>query len=181
MFFGMLINPGHSKVIRILANSNTPRCIAPSNSGWLSSYGLFSQNPHHIISHTTHNTQHGDNMVQIVLVGFLPDNNGPKCDAHPVGCGNAFIERQGNGVGMLVRLCLVEFTHLAGYDVRDDGTDGCRICFAAREYATGPNDQFLGGALLLTTEVFLSDTANRSMRHLYHRNRGYAYADVVDN
>ena len=82
---------------------------------------------------------------------------------------------------MLVRLRLVEFTHLAGYDVHDDGMDGCRVCFAAREYATGPNAQLLHGALLRITEVFLPDTANRSMRHLYHRNRGYAYADVVDN
>jgi hypothetical protein len=59
--------------------------------------------------------------------------------------------------------------------------DGCRVCFAAREYATGPNAQLLHGALLRITEVFLPDTANRSMRHLYHRNCGYAYADVVDN
>jgi hypothetical protein len=82
---------------------------------------------------------------------------------------------------MLVRLCLVEFTHLACYDVRDDGMDGCRICYAAWEYAAGPKAQLHDGALLHITEVFLPDTANRSMRHLYHRNHSYAYADVVDN
>ena len=120
-------------------------------------------------------------MVRIVLVGFLPNNNGRKCDARPFGCGNAFIERQGNGVGMLVRLRLVEFTHLAGYDVHDDGTDGCCICFAAQEYAIGPNAQLLDGALLHITEVFLPDTANRSTRQWHHRNHGYAYADVVKN
>ena len=82
---------------------------------------------------------------------------------------------------MFVRLRLVESTHLAGYNVRDDGTDGCRVCCAAREYAIAPNARLLDGALLRITEVFLPDTANRSMRQLYHRNRGYAYADVVQN
>jgi hypothetical protein len=35
--------------------------------------------------------------------------------------------------------------------------------------------------LLRITEVFLPDTANRRMRHLYHCNSGCAYADVIDN
>ncbi len=120
-------------------------------------------------------------MVRIVLVGFLPDDHGRNCEAHPFGCGNAFIDQQGNGVGMLIRLRRVDVTHLAGYDVRDDGTDGCRVCFAAREYTTGPNMQLLDSALLCVTEVFLPDTANRSMRALYYRNRGYAYAEIVEN
>ena len=47
---------------------------------------------------------------------------------------------------MSVRLRRVEVTHLAGYDVHDDGTDGWRVCFAAWVYATGPNMQLLDGA-----------------------------------
>jgi hypothetical protein len=66
-------------------------------------------------------------------------------------------------------------------DVHDDGTDGCRVCFAAREHATGANMQLLDGALLCVTEVFLPDAANRSMRALYYRNRGYAYEEIVKN
>ena len=96
-------------------------------------------------------------MVRIVLVGFLPDDHGRKCEAHPFGCGNAFIERQGNVVGMLVRLRRLEVTHLDSYDVCDNGTDGCRICLAAWEYATGPNAQRLDGALLRITEVYIPD------------------------
>ena len=119
-------------------------------------------------------------MVKIVLVGFLPDDHGRSCVAHPFGCGNALIEGPGNGVGSLVRLRLVERTHLAGYAVRDDGTDGCRVCFTAREYATGSMANCLDGCLLWITEVFLSDSENRSERALYHRNRGYAYAETVD-
>jgi hypothetical protein len=120
-------------------------------------------------------------MNRIVLVGFLPDDHGRKCDAHPYGCGNALIERSGNGVGTFIRLRLVEVSHLDGYAVNDDGTDGCRVCFAAHEYAIGPNAQLLDGALLRITEVFLPDTANKSMRHLYYRNHGYAYGELIDN
>ena len=90
-------------------------------------------------------------MVQIVLVGFLPDDHGRSCAAHPYGCGKAFIEEEGNGVGRLIRLRLIEKTHLSGYAVQDDGTDGCRVCFTPREYACGENAHQLDGALLRVT------------------------------
>jgi hypothetical protein len=118
--------------------------------------------------------------MRIALVGFLPDGHGHSCGAHPFGCGNAFIESAGNGVGRLEHLRLVEKTNLAVHKVGKDGSDGCRICFTAREYAIGENAQRLNGVLLAVAEVFLPDSPNRSMRHLYHRNRGYAYAETVD-
>ena len=118
--------------------------------------------------------------MRIVLVGFLPDGHGRSCEEHPFGCGNAFIECAESGVGRLVRLRLVEQTNLAVYKVREDGSDGCRICFTAREYAFGENAKRLDGLLLRVTDVFLPDSPNRSMRQLYHRNRGYAYAETVD-
>ena len=49
----------------------------------------------------------------IILVGFLPDDHGRSCKVHPYGCGNALIEGEGNGVGRLVCLLLVEKVHLA--------------------------------------------------------------------
>ena len=75
---------------------------------------------------------------------------------------------------------LVERTHLAGYAVRDDGTDGCRVCFTAREYAIGGMASRLDGCLLRIMEVFLLDSGNSCVRALYHRNRGYAHAETVD-
>ena len=119
--------------------------------------------------------------MRIVLVGFLPDGHGRSCERHPYGCGNALLESPGNGVGSMVRLRLVEETNLAGYLVRDDGTDGCRVCFTAREYAIGPTACRLDGSLLKITEVYLPDSANSSMRMLYHRNRGYAIAVTIDD
>ena len=90
--------------------------------------------------------------MRIVLVGFLPDGHGRSCERHPYGCGNALLESPGNGVGTMVRLRLVEETNLAGHLVREDGTDGCRACFTAREYAIGPNACRLDGALVKITE-----------------------------
>ena len=119
--------------------------------------------------------------MRIVLVGFLPDGHGRSYEMHPYGCGNALFESAGNGVGRLVHLRLVEETHLACYDVRDDGTDGCRVCFTAREYATGANARQLDGLLLWITQIFLSDSENSSMRMLYHRNCGYTYAKTIDD
>ena len=75
-------------------------------------------------------------MVRIVFIGFLPDNHGRSCEAHPYGCGNVFIEGVGNGVGRLVCLRLVEKVHLSCYVMKFDGTDGCCNCFAAHEYGT---------------------------------------------
>ena len=109
---------------------------------------------------------------RVTLVGFIATNNGRTCETHPYGCGNALIERPDNGVGTVVRLRLVELTNLACHLVREDGTDGCRVCFTAREYAIGPNACRLDGALVKITEVYLPDSVNSSMRMLYHRNRG---------
>ena len=55
---------------------------------------------------------------------------------------------------------------LACYLVNMDGMDGCCICFAACEYASGETAHLLDGSLLRITEVFLCDSLNKSMRVL---------------
>ncbi len=117
-------------------------------------------------------------MMRVVLVGFLPSDHGCSCQAHPY-CGNALIKEECDGVGRLIHLRLVENIHLADYVIKDDGTEGCRVCFAAREYAIGNTASKLDGAILRITAVFTPDYANSSMRALYYRNHSYAYAEVV--
>ena len=71
-------------------------------------------------------------MEQIVLVGFLPMNNGRTCEVHPFGCGNLLVlNREDYGVGIVLRLRLVVTDELACYTVCYDGTDGWHVCFAA--------------------------------------------------
>ena len=84
----------------LLVHSNTLVCVGPSNSGWLLSYVNLLPNSLHITATSlAHTTQHAKNMVKIVLVGFLPQDNGHSCEAHPYGSGNALLEQQRNGVG----------------------------------------------------------------------------------
>ena len=119
-------------------------------------------------------------MVKIARVGFLPQNNGHRCEVHPYGCGNALLERRGNGVERLVELRLVEGTNLADYMVGEDSSDGCRVCFVVQEYASGENTLQLNDSLLRITDVSLPDSENRNTRTLFHHNHGYAYAEIVE-
>ncbi len=97
---------------------------------------------------------------QVILVGFLPNDNGRSCGMHPFGCGNALVlERDDNthGVGMKLRMRLVDKTHLAAYQVLPDRSDGCRVCFAAREFAVGARGQSLDGCMVVIKEMVLPD------------------------
>jgi hypothetical protein len=119
---------------------------------------------------------------KVTLVGFLPNDNGRSCALHPFGCGNALVLEKDelHGVGMLIRLRLVDVSHLAGYEVMPDGSDGCRVCFAAREFVIGRRGQRLDGAMVRIVDMVTLDDANSARRALFHRNRGYATAEVVE-
>ena len=116
-------------------------------------------------------------MVQIVLVGFFSCDNGQSCDMHPFGCGNLMVlNREDNGIVMLLCLRMMVPNKLSCYTISSDGSDGCRVCSVAREYAAGENGRRLDGCTVRITDVFTCNDANRSMHHLYHHNRGYGYA-----
>ncbi|KAL3793036.1 hypothetical protein HJC23_003044 [Cyclotella cryptica] len=116
---------------------------------------------------------------QVMLVGFLPNDNGRCCALHSFGCGNTLVLETGShGVGMPIRLRLLQKTHLAGYAILPDGSDGCRVCFAAREFAVGVGGQRLDGAVAVIREIVLPDDSSSSKRALFHRNCSYAIADV---
>ena len=80
----------------LLVMRNMPICVAPSNSGWLLSYEEKSPNSHelkYIMITRKHNTTVYSKcrMNRIVLVGFLPCDNGRGCDLHRFGCGNSLV------------------------------------------------------------------------------------------
>ena len=131
---------------------------------------------------TWHNTgeTHDLSWSGVFLSVFLPDSNGRSCSSHPFGCGNSMVlNRDDLGVGMHLRLrCFVRH-ELACYTIDENGSDGCRVCFTAREYAAGDNDLRLDGATVKITEVFTAEHVNCMMQHLFFHNCGYAYAVVV--
>ena len=100
-------------------------------------------------------------------VSFLPDViiTVMKCILTHV---EMLIEGEGNGVGCMVCLHLVEKVHLACHLVKMDRTDDCHVCFTTREYASGETSRLLDAALLMITEVFLCHSPNKSMKALYH-------------
>ncbi len=118
---------------------------------------------------------------RINIVGFLECNNGRTCDMHPYGCGNIMVlERPDNGVGMVLRLRMYVRNELAAYSLNPDGSDGCRVGFASREFAAGPNGVRFDGSLVRLITVYTADHENRTARRLFHHNRGYAVAEVIE-
>ncbi len=118
-------------------------------------------------------------MFQVILVGFLPNDNGWSCALHPFGCCNALVlATSSHGVGMHIRLHLVKKSHLTGYKILADGPDGCRICLAAWENDVGACGQNLEGAVAAITEIVIPDDANFSRHAIFHRNCGYVFAEL---
>ena len=118
-------------------------------------------------------------MSRIFLVGFLSTDHGHSCALHPFGCGNAMVlERPTHGVGLHIRMKMVDRIHLAAHLVNDDGSDGCPVCFSAREYPVGVVGQRLDGASIWIKEMVLPDNENASKRALFHRNWGYVIAEL---
>ena len=121
-------------------------------------------------------------MNRIVLVGFLPCDNGRSCELHPFGCSNSLVlNREDSGVGMCLRLYLrMTAPHkLECYTINGDGTDGCHVCFVAREVSAGGNAARLNGTDVCVVDVFTPDHENRSVRQLFHHNHRYTYGQIV--
>ena len=79
-------------------------------------------------------------MNQNILVGFLPCDNGRSCDLHLIGCGNFLVVNlDDHGVGIQLHLRMMAQHKLARYNINEDGTDGCPVCFVAREVLTVGN------------------------------------------
>ncbi len=83
------------------------------------------------------------------------------------------------GVGLRLRLRSFVCNELACYTMHANGSDGCQVCFTAREYAAGGNDCQLDGTIIKIMDVSSAEHNNRSMRYLFHCNRGYASAVVL--
>ena len=89
------------------------------------------------------------------------------------------LERDDHGVGMELRLRMKVVDEMACYTIKPDGTDGCRISFLAKEYATGDRGVRLNGAIVRMVEVFLPNNPNRTARRLYHHDCSYAVGEIV--
>ena len=122
---------------------------------------------------------------RVIGVGFSHTSNGRCCAAHPSGCGQAqILGRDDSGEGVELILVYIEDRHeLPLYTINEDGSCGCRVGFAARQYATQTNGPMYDGALVRIMEMFTTDpekTDNPAKHELAHRNFGYAIMDVIE-
>ena len=60
-----------------------------------------------------------------------------------------------------------------------DASDDCRVGFTPREHAVGARSCSLDGALVRLLEAYTPEYPNSHSRALYHRNCGYAFAEIV--
>ena len=103
------------------------------------------------------------------------------CELHPFGCDKLLVLiREDYGVGMLLGLRMIVTNKLSCYTINSNGSNGCHVCFVAREYAVRENGHRLDGTTIHITDVFKSDDENRSIQHLYHHDQGYMHARVVN-
>ena len=66
-------------------------------------------------------------------------------------------------MGMVLRLHMMVMDELECYTIRDDGADGCLVCFTSREFAAGEDGHSLDGAIVRITHMFTPELENRSM------------------
>jgi hypothetical protein len=118
----------------------------------------------------------------IVLVGFGHLDNGRSCEDHPGRCGDVLVLTKENfGEGMLLRIRNSVPNELAVYTIKKDGTDGCRVGFAQRQYAIQENAKKYDGATVRLVNVFTRWHENSYCRSLAHKNFVYADAEIIGN
>ena len=82
---------------------------------------------------------------------------------------------------MLLSLKKTPSSNLAAYFLLSDGSDACNVGFDKREHDIGTQGCFLDGVVVRMLEVHTPEHRNRYCCLLYHCNRGYSLAELVDS
>ena len=91
------------------------------------------------------------------------------------------LEKHDHSVRKMIWMQLVDQSHLASYQVHIDGWDGCRICFAACEYAVEVSGMCLDGCTMQIKEIMLLDDTNSSKQAIYHDNQRCATVELSNS
>ena len=119
-------------------------------------------------------------LEQVVpIVGIVATSNGRTCDVHRFGCGYALLlSRPACGCGVLLHLRKMGPDTLAAFFVLRDGSNGCRVGFTPQEHSVDDCEDSLDGEMVRIFEVYTPDHPNSHCHALYHRNYGYALAEI---
>ena len=83
------------------------------------------------------------------------------------------------GVGIRLHLQMTVPNEIACYTINSNCSDGCCVCFVAREYAAEENRCRLDGYIVKIVQGYKLDDENLSMWCLYHHTHGYACAIAI--
>ena len=117
---------------------------------------------------------------RIVIVGWRQSNNGRTCPNHPEGCGQRW--HTSGAVGHKFKLERVEIpgeTALACREIKHDGSLGCHVAFAQRQFAHESIVGYYDGATIKIQEMY-GDWSTAWGRSMNKQNFGYAPAEVVE-
>ena len=118
--------------------------------------------------------------INVDLVGICSGDRGRSCDEHSV-CASAVT------MGMVLKLKVViiitdnkkEEAAIAAYRIGEDGVkDLCRVGFLPRFAAKRPK-QFAGKRVKVV-DIFSEDDDSPVRRAWYHKNRGFAIAEIIE-
>jgi hypothetical protein len=133
------------------------------------------------LNNTEKTTTNPTGGINVDLVGICSGDRGRSCDEHSV-CGSVVTK------GMVLKLKLVviiveknkkEEAAIAAYRIGEDGEDLCRVGFLPRFAAKRPK-QFAGKRIKVL-DVFAEDDDSPVRRARYHKNRGFAIAEIIDD
>ena len=69
---------------------------------------------------------------------------------------------------------------LAAHVILSENSNGCRVAFAQRQYATGNGAAHYDGAVVSILEMYTAVHPNLACRKLGHHNYGYAPCEVIE-
>ena len=116
----------------------------------------------------------------VPIVGIIATNNGFTCGVHQFGCSNNLVlARPAQGCGSFLHMWKTTPDEIAAIFIREDSSDGCRLGFTPREQVVSARGHLLDGVVVRVFEVYTPEHPNSYRGALFHRNIGYALANMA--
>jgi hypothetical protein len=143
--------------------------------------------PHKNINYATHpmaspSPPNHQPDAHIAIVGWRQSNNGRCCSSHPTGCGQRWHNSGTAGAEFKLRRVVLpgEELALACYEVNADGSLGCHVAFAQKQYANAALIGIYHNATVKITAMYGMWSESKWERQMDKFNFGYAPAEVVN-
>jgi hypothetical protein len=119
--------------------------------------------------------------AHIAIAGWHQSNNGRCCSNHPAGCGQRWHNSGTAGAKFKLQRVVLpeEELALACYEINQDGSLGCHVAFAQKQYANTAIIAYYHNATIKISEMYGGWCDSKWERQMNKFNFGYAPATVV--